>query len=174
MSSVLRFDEWQDSDGNPVYDGSGGPLATPAILQVVQTVKTDIFSTASSTYTPLTGLTATITPSSASSKILVSLNIAFGGDADGVAKLKRDSTDIALGTGTATNQVTFFTRVVAAAINTVGTDFLDTPATTSAVTYSVDVKFSNIGSGATLFVNRRGSNTFACTVSSITLMEVAG
>lgn len=31
MSSVMRFDEWQDSNGVPVYDGTAGPLVDPGL-----------------------------------------------------------------------------------------------------------------------------------------------
>ena len=41
------------------------------ILQVLQTVKTDVASTTSTSWTDLSGLSASITPSSASNKILV-------------------------------------------------------------------------------------------------------
>ena len=42
-----------------------------AVLQVVQTVKTSIFSMSSLSWTAVTGYSATITPTSSTSKILV-------------------------------------------------------------------------------------------------------
>ena len=71
------------------------------VLQVVSTTKTDFFSTTSTTYVDVTGLSATITPSSTSSKILVSVTGASSGSADnsfGYAVLLRDSTQILLAT----------------------------------------------------------------------------
>ena len=57
---------------------SGSSLSgidTGKILQVVQAVKTDVFTSNSTTYTDITGLNLAITPSSTSSKILV--NVSF-------------------------------------------------------------------------------------------------
>jgi hypothetical protein len=46
-------------------------IATGKVLQVVQTTKTDTFTTTSTSFTDVTGLSVSITPSSASSKILI-------------------------------------------------------------------------------------------------------
>ena len=76
--------------------------AQPAgsILQVVQTTKTDQFSsTAVQTYTDITGLSVNITPSAASSKILITASISFGLDISHslvVFRFMRDSTPIAI------------------------------------------------------------------------------
>ena len=53
--------------------GTGGK-----ILQVLQTIKTDVFSTNSSSYVLVTGLTQAITAASTNNKILVNLTI-YGG-----------------------------------------------------------------------------------------------
>ena len=56
--------------------GGTGPTYAPGhVIQVVSTAKTDTLTLSTSTYTNLTGLTATITPSSASSRILVIFDI---------------------------------------------------------------------------------------------------
>jgi hypothetical protein len=54
--------------------GSGTVLPAGAVLQVVSAVKTDTFSMNSNTFTDITGYSVSITPTSASSKILVSIN----------------------------------------------------------------------------------------------------
>ena len=41
------------------------------ILQVVSTVKSDVFSTTSQTFTDITGLSATITPANSNTKVFV-------------------------------------------------------------------------------------------------------
>jgi hypothetical protein len=46
-------------------------LPAGSVLQVVSTVKTDTFTTVSSSYVDVTGLSVSITPTSATSKILV-------------------------------------------------------------------------------------------------------
>ena len=60
---------------NSIVPAGGLPSGATAggIIQVVQTVKTDDFSTAVSTgnYNAITGLSCTITPSTNSSKILL-------------------------------------------------------------------------------------------------------
>jgi len=67
------------------------------LLQVVQTLRTDIQLTASTAYIDATGYTITITPKSTSSKILVSVNCAAGSSAAHAVwvKLLRGSTSVA-------------------------------------------------------------------------------
>ena len=45
------------------------------VVQVVSTTKTDTFSTTSESYTDITGLSATITPSSSQNKILTMFTV---------------------------------------------------------------------------------------------------
>ena len=73
--STLRVDNVTDLGDDPVVTAgvvAGGALPAGSILQVVSVTKTDSFTTSSSSFVDITGLSATITPSSASSKILVS------------------------------------------------------------------------------------------------------
>ena len=49
------------------------------ILQVVHVTKTDAFSTTSTTYTDVTGMAASITPTSANSEIIVRFDLQIGG-----------------------------------------------------------------------------------------------
>ena len=49
------------------------------ILQVVHVTKTDAFSTTSTTYTDITGIAASITPTSANSEIIVRFDLQIGG-----------------------------------------------------------------------------------------------
>jgi len=50
-------------------------MPTGSVLQVVSTTKTDTFSTTSTTFTDVTGLSVTITPTSSSNQILVLVGI---------------------------------------------------------------------------------------------------
>ena len=52
--------------------------------------------------------------------------------------------------------------------------FFDSPATTSSVNYKVQVAHSHAGSGAVVYVNRRGSSSDWRGISTLTLMEVSG
>ena len=66
MSSILKVDSIQTTAGNTIVNSTG------SILQVAQATKTDTFTTTSTSFTDITGMTVNITPSSASNKVLVS------------------------------------------------------------------------------------------------------
>ena len=63
-----------DGTNGLTFPNSTTQASASKVLQVVQAVKTDTFSTASS-YTSVTGLSASITPSSSTSKILVTVSL---------------------------------------------------------------------------------------------------
>jgi len=157
------------------------------ILQVVSTTKTDTFSAAvaSGAFTSnVTGLEAAITPVSTSSKIRVEVSIsgARSGNVPILApRLMRDSTAIGVGASassrTPASSTTIVVHVSANNMATVGVDFLDSPSTTSEITYGVQL--SGVSSvSETVYVNRSATDTdsviYMRTVSTITLTEVAG
>lgn len=153
------------------------------ILQVVQTVKNDVFSSNSTSYADVTGMSASITPSSTSNKVKVTVvlrcamnqgdrwsayillrdnQILFDGTADG-SRTQCSAWHIPFqGTGTGN---TFGDKTIV---------FLDSPSSASALTYKLQVK---VQSGATAYVNRSmndgNADYGARTSSSITLEEVA-
>jgi hypothetical protein len=136
------------------------------ILQVVSTTKSDVFTTTSQSYVDVTGLAATITPSSVSSKILLIANISYSANngRDGNFQILRNSTVIPTGvTGSVLNGVYSFSMF------SLAQSFLDSPATTSATTYKIQVYVS----AETIFVNRRALDTTFTGQSTITLMEIA-
>tara|TARA_R100001440_G_scaffold36955_3_gene56173 strand:+ start:5845 stop:6345 length:501 start_codon:yes stop_codon:yes gene_type:complete len=147
------------------------------ILQVVQTSKTDTFSTTSTSFTDVTGLSVAITPSSTSSKVLVivSCNSSTSGGNNGMIKLVRGSTDISVGDASSS-------RVRATAqyrindTNGAGDltfSFLDTPSTTSATTYKAQYRVQ-AGTGNINSTNAdTDSGQIARTASSIIAMEVS-
>lgn len=152
-------------------------LPTGSVLQVVQTVKTNTFSTTSATLVDITGLSVTITPSSSSNRIMV-LATVTGGSTDSVGigttfQLVRNSTNIATSTttgGSTTGTFSFAQRSMGTQnMQTSGVNFIDSPATTSATTY----KLQCLTQAGTLYVNQDGGGS--CTgISSITVMEIAG
>jgi hypothetical protein len=150
------------------------------ILQVVSTTKTDTFSaTIADTWTDVTGFSVSITPSSASSKILVVANINMSGAYDRPPmRLVRDSTAIGVGdTAGSRLSVSGAGYMLAGAdTTTVAVNYLDSPATTSATTYKVQVVVPNSSSTA-IYVNRTitdsDSNSYVRSASTITVMEVA-
>lgn len=165
------------SDGSVALpQGFSGGIGT----NVVQTVKTDTFSTTSTSFTTVTGLTASITPSSETSKVLVIVDLMVAAN-DSVALLQgrivRGGSPIYVGDAAGSRTQSAFNTSTASSINTDQQTivFLDSPATTSSTTYGVEVRRS-LGSG-TIYVNRSYSDTDASqsprTASSITVIEVA-
>jgi len=165
-------------------EATGLKWATPAggggkVLQVVSTTKTDTFSMSSTTYADVTGLSVSITPTSATSKILVLVSMMGQGTAGGAdmgGQLLRGSTAISVGTSTST-RIPASVSVGAAATSAQffsGVTFLDSPATTSATTYKMQIKAN--GGGATVYVNRSSNDVddpaIFRTASSITVMEI--
>ena len=172
------------ADGSVVLpQGFAGGLGT----NVVSTTKTDTFSQGSvggGLSTAVTGLSVTITPTSASSKVLVLVSL-NGSNSDGNiqgstgVRLMRGATRLGAaddgsrpGHTSANLQSTSF----GTGIGHVSVAYLDSPATTSATTYSVEVV--NMSSASqTVYVNRSAddanSSNSVRTYSSITAIEVA-
>tara|TARA_A100001035_G_scaffold39089_1_gene26608 strand:+ start:2088 stop:2597 length:510 start_codon:yes stop_codon:yes gene_type:complete len=149
--------------------------ANGGILQVVQTVKTDTFTHNSTSFTDLTGLSATITPSSSSSKILCDMRIYIslgtsGGTSTAIFNLVRGSTNIAQPDGSNAHNATLHSWSSAAYMQARSMNFLDSPATTSATTYKVQVKAD--GTSATINVNKYYNNENYRGISTLTLFEV--
>jgi hypothetical protein len=166
--------------------------ANPGIgSNVVQTVKTDTFSTTSTSFTNVTGLTATITPTSDTSKVLVIAQVnysilgatstsvffrldggnagAYVGDAAGTDRIRAGFMGQ---TGLGADGFNLYyarTQFVATLV------YLDSPATTSPTTYAVQSRTS--AGTVTAFVNRASDDsdlvTTGRTPSSITVIEVA-
>jgi len=139
------------------------------VIQVVSATSSTEYTTTSSSFTD-TGLTINITPTSSSSKILVSLfiNGVFLNNVNagfGRFQLVRNST----GLGAFGYAVAYLDSTAGGASNrgcsTVAFQYLDSPATTSSTTYKVQFAQST---GSTLNMNRDNSG-----VSSITVMEIA-
>lgn len=185
--STLKVNNLQDLGADAVVtDGVIAASALPAgsVLQVVSTTKTDTFSTTSSSFVTVTGLTASITPSSSSSKILVIAQVVIGGNdngTQGIAKITRGGTDIYIGDAGASSQARAITggyintdlKAVTISHSMV---YLDSPSTTSSTTYQVELN-KGINPGNTAYINRSASDSDDNAVrgaSSITLLEVAG
>ena len=185
----------------PTADGTSGQVLSTngsgalsfadggKILQVVQTVKTDVFSEslAANTNSSTNAIEVDITPTSTSNKILVMVTLhgssSYWGSVSAGAwqgRLVRDGSDIVKGDAAGSrNRMTFRSGdsgATAVEENCVFT-YLDSPATTSQVTYGC--RLDNVDNGsATMYLNRSpgdsDSNTITTrTASTITVMEVA-
>jgi hypothetical protein len=150
---------------------------------VVQTVKTDTFSTSSTSFTAVTGLTVTITPSSATSKVLVIARYSLSNSATANAshgQLVKSTTAIyegdASGSKVRSSSTLSHNNITDSGIlHTSFTDvFLDSPGVATAVTYGVRIR---AGTSGTAFVGRGGVEAddarFGRFPSSITAIEVA-
>ena len=168
--------------GNRITVPNGHVLQAPG--HVIQVVSSTLTSTATGTGTSIvdTGLTATITPSSTSSKIYVNGYISLGTEAYATyCWLVRGSTQILKGDAASSRPVVTFTHGAYAGgqeiYNMIPSPFsyLDSPSTTSATTYKIQIR--QYGTGA-WYVNRTHSDRDNADyeprgTSVITLMEIA-
>jgi hypothetical protein len=140
--------------------------ASGKVLQVVQATYTTEVSNSTNTYTD-TGLSATITPSSATSKILVMVS------QNGCSKSQGNSLNaIQLRLNRGATTINDFARFGLLTDTTLrqtavsySVNYLDSPATTSATTYKTQFNCQN--NTATVYVQQFGTNT-----STITLLEI--
>ena len=155
------------------------------IIQVVQSVKTDTFSHNAVSRADITDLSVAITPSSSSNKILVTYSLFVSGpngSNTSYIHLMRGSTDIYEG-----DTASIRTRASGVMWTTndsnghmypqlISGQFLDSPNTTSATTYKLQLE--GVNSGATYYVGRSSDDSdsagTARTPCQITAMEVAG
>ena len=166
--------------------GDGSPIIPGGVLQVQSTASSEITHISTQDVkTDISGLSVSITPKSASSKILVQVHINHGGtnvNTYGSAFIVRDSTEIAIGsTATGNRQNVSFALSASGFTNEVyklrnaSMTFLDDPQTTSSITYKVQARMD---ANPDLYINRSGQDANADygqrSVSTITVMEIGG
>lgn len=168
-----------DTDMLAAKAATAPKLGNGSILQVVQTVKTDV-STISLATTALSSdiMTVSITPQSASNKILLygilnatctTIAVAF--------VFQRDSTDIGIADASGLRQRrTSATYANGNTIANLSGLLLDSPSTTSAITYRLKACHTS-GDTQTITINDNTAGNqakFINTICSLTAMEVAG
>tara|TARA_X000000950_G_C13389972_1_gene447811 strand:+ start:43 stop:510 length:468 start_codon:yes stop_codon:yes gene_type:complete len=152
--STLKVTNLQKLDGSTFPVGKVG--------QVVQTVVDDVQNTTSTSYTGL-NLAVNITPSSTSSKIMIFVSGTGGNDASHTrvtTGLHRDSTLL--------KECSWYgddDKLVA-----ITWSYLDSPSSTSQITYACKFKVDN--SGGTVTLNRSFTDSTDYGTSTITAMEV--
>ena len=168
MASILKVDQLQgvSTAANVHIPGH--------VIQVLSTTKLDDhFQAAVTSFVDVTGVTLTITPKSATSKILVTVSGVFSHSTSSrlsLFNLVRDSTTLGLPTSPKSNSAT-------RAMYHNGTDqlhqlhieFLDSPATTSATTYKLQMRTNSSG---TLYIGDRPTEDTR-QGTTMTLMEIA-
>jgi len=174
-----------DINSSAAIDGTKVSGSFGKVLQVVQAVKTDTWSAASGSWVVCPGLTATITRTSTTSKLLVSTSINVGCSYFEVAgRLMRDGTAIGLGNLNGTRAQAMWAGNVYSAASSENTydwfhmdmNYLDSPSSASAIEYKVAFQ-SYATNGQNVYVNRtdyngNGNRYPASTISTITVMEV--
>ena len=160
------------ADGSTTISNLSGGVGK--ILQVKQTFKNDTASTNSGSFADISGFTVSITPSATSSKILYtgSLYLGFTG-AEGNFRLTRTVGGTATEVGNASvvaDDADGAFAIGGGSQYTVATfSFLDSPNTTSAITYGIKWHMHS----GTMYLNRTWDNGWFHGASSITAMEVA-
>ena len=213
MASTIQVDKITDIGGNTIVESNGSGVATTRIPttylgsgtassstflrgdqtyatagggkinQVLQTVKTDTFSTTSTSDFDITGMSINITPSASNSKILILANLnSSSSDYRQAAwiSIVRDSTQLYRGNADGSRRRATWGYGDAGSnqdeqkytTNLMAFQYLDSPNTTSQVTY----KLAAIIDAYTFYVNRTAEDgnsiTYARVPSSITAMEV--
>ena len=170
MTSILKVDNIQKANGSVPKASDLGINTTGTILQVVGGITTTYTNVASTTFADTT-LTATITPSATSSKILIIISQNVGSDRDNNSaacslQLLRGSTVIQTQA-----YVSFIEAGGSNAVKSVGpwaVTHLDSPSTTNAITYKTQGKItSTSNNGTARFQWDNGA-------SHITLLEIQG
>lgn len=145
------------------------------ILQVVQATKTDTASVTGSSFSSV--FTASITPSSTSSKVLVMAFLSVGGATSNYPNIRLTKSSTVLLQGDTAGSRTRVTAMgnpgVAGAMNALTINYLDSPASTSALTYEIELASHSTGA---VYLNRSGTDTDGATISraasTLILMEV--
>jgi microcystin-dependent protein len=148
-----------DVSGTVALQGGAG---VGKVLQVVNATYGTETSTSSASYID-TGLTASITPTSATSKVLVFVDMTGIGATAASQRsnmaIVRNSTNIL----EFEKEAPYTTMTSEFGLGGVGATYLDSPATTSATTYKIQIK----ATAGTVFWNLKSGN------STITIMEIA-
>ena len=160
------------------------------VIQVVSANKTDTFtSTATGSGTDITGVSVNITPSSASNKILVmcAVNVAVGGagEADILRGLKvvkvisgstTNSSPVNDNNGSKNNFTVFNQRSVfdKNGVQHSTIQYLDSPSTTSTITYKLQFGTGENAQAGTIYINRTDADNYMRGATVITAMEIKG
>ena len=157
-------------------------LPTGSVLQVAQaTLAGTQAVSGGSAWADVTSLSVSITPTSSTSKILVSFVVNCDGENNVYFRIMRGATAIGVGNADGSRQQVSAGNAYVPS-NTSGTvmmtnQFLDSPATTSSTTYKIQA-YSNNGAGSgTYYINYASGDadnaqSSRC-MSSITVMEIA-
>ena len=190
MSSIIKVDQIQLSDGSTPTAGDLGITGTGKVLQVVSdTVTAPYIINPGTTFTAYPDLAATITPTSASSKIYVSAYCTWSGNVvnqDIMIRMARNGSGVFI--GDARNSNVRATHGQGDAVDKVhlswgsvifSTAFLDSPNSTNSQTYTIQF-LSGFGQSGAIDLGQQGVDAGATggeqntAPATIVLMEIAG
>jgi ABC-type uncharacterized transport system substrate-binding protein len=147
---------------------------TSKIAQVLSTTKSDTFTSSSTSFIDVTGLSVSITPTLATSKIMVFASVMMSVNGSNFMRLVRGSTAISIGDagGSRVRASASSAAVNSTSIIPYNVMFLDSPATTSATTYKIQIQTYS----PAMFVNYTYLDDDATycgrVASNITVMEI--
>jgi hypothetical protein len=173
-TTALTIDTSQNITTTNKLASASMPIGS--VLQVVSASKSDTFSTSSTSFTDITGLSLSITPKFTTSKILVfmAVQVSTNGLDAPMVQIVRNSTAIGIGDARGsrtrnTSQGIFSSNSVSSLTGIT----LDSPSTTSATTYKLQTRIDS----STAYINTQsatGDGTYHGTnYSTIMVMEVA-
>tara|TARA_R110000782_G_scaffold154784_1_gene247090 strand:+ start:677 stop:1240 length:564 start_codon:yes stop_codon:yes gene_type:complete len=187
MTSIIKVDTLQTAAGGVPTAGDLGLNVAGTVLQVVSATKTNTqaSSVASGGEYAVSGLSVNITPTSSTSKFLLigQVSGARNGNLPILAWLfKRDSTSVGIGDASSNRgRITSGHLIVSGAdansITSVSGNYLDSPSTTSQITYSIS-GYNVSGATRSYYINYAPSGADDAggsrQISTLTVMEIAG
>ena len=174
----------EDANRYENYNGSAWVPLGGKVVQVVSEVKTNVFSSSvAGGGTSGAAMSATITPTSASNKVLIMVSASLGSSGALTTSLTvfRDGSALSEITGDAAGSrrrvsTSSYADVSGRAAGNASVVYLDSPGTTSATTYDIRLGHSST-STQTVFLNRTAADDGLSAdfrqASTITLMEVS-
>jgi len=170
--------------GSKISGADTGSLTAPGMfINAVSACKTDSSSNQSSnSFSDISGLTVTITPKSTGSKILLLCNISLSCSDDATGRsfrCLRNGTHIGGGSDGSRKSVNFFASPMSTDQNMSGTTswhYLDSPSSTSALTYKIQMTGYNSAVQTWINTNMsRGGQVYDdIATSNLTAIEIAG
>lgn len=141
-----------------------------AVLQVVSDTELTGISTTSTSFADNAGLSVNITPSSTSNKILVLVQFGIATNdtwngGSGYYTLFRDSTNLG---DSSTGAISSYQNVSGSHSSGGSINYLDSPATTSQITYTMQMRTNNASYAIGTGTQGQGNG-----INSITVMEIA-
>jgi hypothetical protein len=164
--ATLRTNSILPSGGLPAGASGGG------IVQVVSATKTDTFITSSTSFVDITGVSASITPRSTSNKILILISINCANNFNNTTsfRLLRDGSQIAAPNVSGPGSGIFNGWYGSDGNSPLTHNFLDSPGTTSSVTYKMQMRKDS----GDAYINRHVTSENYNSITTLTLIEVSG